>query len=111
EYFEMFRVGAEAAKQADPEIKIANGGFAGIKLELVEQLRNYTYADGKHPLDFVDVLSVHTYTGATPPELSRVDTNLDRSAGAKAGTSHLENLLRLADWRDQHRPGMPIWMT
>jgi hypothetical protein len=112
EYFEMFRVGAEAVKKADPDARVANGGFAGITLDLVDQLRTFKYPDGKSPLDFVDVLSVHTYTGATPTERASKDTNVDRSAGEQGSSVTQEETLRRLDaWRDQHRPNMPIWMS
>jgi len=111
EYYKMFRIGAEAAKRADPDMRVANGGFAGIGLGLVDQLRTYEYDDGQSPLDFVDVLSVHTYTGAVAPENARIDTNVDRGADAKEGLSHEEQLRRLDDWRDRYRPDMPIWLT
>ncbi|MEX2673515.1 MAG: hypothetical protein WD294_15560 [Phycisphaeraceae bacterium] len=110
-YFEMMRVGAEAAKRADPTVRIANAGFAGITPGLVDTLRRYEYADGKRPLDFIDVLSVHTYTGEVAPERSAIDTNVDREGATGGSVTHAENLRRLADWRDQHRPEMPIWMT
>ncbi len=111
QYYEMFRVGAEAAKRADPEARVANAGFAGIGLDLVDQLRSYTYDDGKSPLDYIDVLSVHTYTGAVAPEKATIDTNRNRGADAASNISHEEQLRQLAAWRDEHRPQMPIWLT
>ncbi|MAX25721.1 MAG: hypothetical protein CMJ19_14580 [Phycisphaeraceae bacterium] len=111
EYYEFMRPAVEAGHQADPKALMFNGGFAGIELGLINTMATYTYDDGKHPCDIVDGLSVHTYTGAIAPELSRVDTNLHRGSNAVSGTPHLENLMRLVDWRDTHMKGKPLWMT
>jgi len=41
-----------------------------------------------------------------------VDTNQDRSSNAKqAPKTYVDDLKELAAWRDQYKPGMPIWMT
>ena len=107
QYLDLFRAAAEAVKRADPKARVTNGGFSGIQVKTVDELRTYTYADGKHPLDFVDVLNVHYYSGRVPPELATIDTN-------KPDTSELtaeEDFRRLAAWRDRYKPGMPIWLT
>ncbi|MBN1418522.1 MAG: hypothetical protein JXP34_07065 [Planctomycetes bacterium] len=109
-YYDMFRLGAEAAKRADPNARVANGGFSGIGVELVDTLRSYAYADSRHPLDFVDVLSVHFYTGRSSPETARVNVNTGSFGDTDPRTLE-ENLVRLSDWRDRHKPGMPIWLT
>ncbi|MFG0250753.1 MAG: hypothetical protein ACF8OB_17850, partial [Phycisphaeraceae bacterium JB051] len=111
EYYAFMRPAVHAGHQADPKALIFNGGFAGIELGLINTMATYTYEDGKHPCEIVDGLSVHTYTGAIAPELSRVDTNLHRGSNAVSGTPHLENLMRLVDWRDTHMKGKPLWMT
>jgi hypothetical protein len=110
QYYEMFRLGAEAVKRADPAALVANGGYSGIGVELVDTLRSYTYADGKRPLDFVDVLSVHFYTGRCAPETARVNANTG-SFGAPDPRTFEENMVALADWRDRTKAGMPIWLT
>ncbi len=110
-YLDMFRIGAEAAKKADPDIKVTNGGYAGIIVDIIDRLRSYTYPDGKRPIDFVDILNVHHYCGQSPPELATVDTNVDRS-GTKLGKRTYEQDLReLFRWRDKYAPGTPVWLT
>lgn len=110
-YLDMFRIGAEAAKRADPSAKVTNGGYAGISIPLMDRLRSYTYPDGKRPVDFIDILNVHHYCGQSPPELATVDTNVDRS-GAKVGRrTYEQDLKQLFRWRDKHAPGKPVWLT
>lgn len=111
QYLEMFRPASESVKRADPTAKVTNGGYAGIEIETVDPLRSYRYADGKRPLDFVDILNVHYYSGRVAPELATTDTNVNRSGKETAGRTYEETLRRLADWRDQNKPGMPIWLT
>ena len=52
DYYRMFRIGAEAAKQADPAVKIANGGWQGMEIPLLETMRTMKYSDGKCPAGF-----------------------------------------------------------
>lgn len=111
EYYEFMRPAIVVGHRADPNALMFNGGFAGIELGLINTMATYTFDDGKHPSDLLDGLSVHTYTGAIAPELSKLDTNLHRGANAISGTSHLENLMRLVDWRKTHMKGKPLWMT
>ncbi len=111
QYYEFMRPAIDAGHRADPKALMFNGGYAGIELGLINTLATYTYKDGTHPCDHLDGLSVHTYTGAIAPELSKVDTNLHRGSNAVSGTPHLENLMRLDDWRNVHMKGKPIWMT
>ena len=35
----------------------------------------------------------------------------DGNANVTSTTTFAENLRELAEWRDRHAPGMPIWMT
>ena len=111
QYLEMYRSAAEAVKKADPSAKVTNGGYAGIEVETVDPLRSYRYADGKKPLDFVDILNVHYYSGRVAPELATTDTNVNRSGKEEAGRTYEETLQRLVNWRDQNKPGIPIWLT
>ncbi|WP_269537816.1 hypothetical protein [Cerasicoccus fimbriatus] len=112
EYFEMFRPAAEAGKRADPNVKISHSSYAGIALELVDQLRTYTYEDGKHPLDFTDIINVHFYSGKALPETATLDPNADRTGEAMAGAStYEENLRDLNAWRNQFKPDAEIWIT
>ncbi len=109
-YYHFFREAAEAAKKADPDILVSNGGFSGISLRLADALRTIKYDDGKTPLDFVDVLSVHMYTGRQAPEVAMVNANTSHLL-AKDVRTFEENLQLLSDWRDRYKPNMPIWMT
>ncbi len=107
EFWEMFRYGAEAVKKADPNAKIVSPGWAGTDPADLDQMRTYTYKDGKHPIDFIDVISVHYYSGRVPPEIAMGDANNSKDNGVK-----FEKLLkRLKNWRDRHRPNAQIWMT
>ncbi len=111
-YLDLFRTAAEAVKRADPKARVTHGGFAGMDLETVDSLRSHVYADGKRPLDFTDALNVHYYSGRTPPERATVDPNVVRSGASTGGTrTYEDDLVRLADWRDEWRPGLPIWLT
>jgi hypothetical protein len=106
-YYEMMRFGAEAVKRADPDAVVTTAGYAGASRDVVDPLRTYQYPDGKHPIDFVDVLSVHFYSGQEPPETCKTDGN----AKVTGDATFSENLRDLAEWRDQFAPGKPIWMT
>jgi len=106
-YYEMMRFGAEAVKRADPDAVATTAGYAGMSTDVVDPLRTYTYSDGKHPLEFVEVINVHFYSGQEPPETCKTDGN----ANITSTTTFTENLRELVDWRDRYAPGMPIWMT
>ncbi len=107
QWWEMWRFGAEAVGQADPNAVLVSPGFAGATAETVDQMRVHKYADGKCPLDYVGVLSVHFYSGRTPPEIARGDVN----AAQGYDVTFIEQLKRLVDWRDRYKPAAPIWMT
>ncbi len=106
-YYEMMRFGAEAVKRADPDAVVTSAGYAGMTTEIVDRLRTYQYPDGKRPLDFVEVINVHFYSGHEPPETCKTDGNADITGR----TTFPENLRELVEWRDRHAPSMPIWMT
>ena len=107
QYLELLRAAAEAVKRADPAAQLTNAGFAGVQVKTVDQLRSYAYADGKHPLDFIDILNVHFYSGRIPPEVATDDFNAHESGDTTAE----EDFRRLVTWRDRHKPGMPIWLS
>jgi hypothetical protein len=107
QYMDMFRSAAEAVKRADPAAKVTNAGYAGIQAKTVDALRSHTYADGKHPLDFVDILNVHFYSGRVPPEIATDDFNANQSGEITAE----EDMRRLIAWRDRAKPKMPIWLS
>jgi hypothetical protein len=107
QWWEMFRYGAEAVKKADPSAQVVSTGFAGMNSERVDQLRSTHYKDGRCPLDFVDVVSVHYYSGRTAPEIATNDAN----NATESNVLFVEHLKRLVEWRDRYKPGIPIWMT
>ena len=106
-YYQMMRFGAEAVKRADPDAIVTSAGYAGMSTDVVDPLRTFRYSDGKCPLDFVDVINVHFYSGQDPPETCRTDGN----ANVTSSTTFPENLRELTDWRNRYAPGKPIWMT
>ena len=107
QWWEMWRFGAEAVGRADPDAILVSPGFAGATAETVDQMRVHKYADGKCPLDYIGVVSVHFYSGRTPPEVARGDVN----AAQGYDVSFVEQLKRLVEWRNRYKPGAPIWMT
>ncbi|GHC02746.1 hypothetical protein [Cerasicoccus arenae] len=112
QYFEMFRPAAEAGKAADPDVLISHSSYAGLAPELVDQLRTYTYPDGKHPLDFTDIINVHYYSGKSLPETATLDPNANRTGVAVDGARTFEeNLIDLDAWRNQFKPEAEIWIT
>ena len=114
DFFEIFRIGAEAAKEADPNILVTSCGWAGIHLEdNIEQMETYRYSDGKTPVDFADILNVHFYSGKADPEISTVDYNVERGADPDPGDKTYEDHLReLVSWWTRVKPGnKPIWLT
>lgn len=107
QFFELFRAGAEAVKRADPTAKVTSAGYAGIQVRTVDELRTYSYADGRHPLDFIDVLNVHFYSGRVAPELATDDANAQHTGDRVAE----DEFRRLIAWRDKVKPGLPIWLS
>ena len=106
-YYDMMRFGAEAVKRADPDAVVTSAGYAGMSAEMVDRMRTYRYPDGKCPLDFIDVINVHFYSGQEPPETCTTDGN----ANVTSSTTFAENLHELSAWRDRYAAEMPIWMT
>ena len=111
DYYRLFRTGAEAAKKADPAVKVANAGWSGIDVPIMEGMRTFKYPDGKCPLDFTDVLSVHYYSFRIEPELATVNDNTHREGLPERGRTYEEDLQALVAWRDQAKPSLPIWLS
>ncbi len=111
-YLDLFRIGAEAVKRADPWARVTTAGLSGLSMEWIDQLHTYHYPEGRTPLDFAAVLSVHFYSGRQEPELATEDPNTNRD-GTKIGQgqTYEQSLMNLAGWRDHLEPRMPIWLT
>ncbi len=110
-YFDVLRAGAEGSRRADPSLPVSSCGWAGIGLEVVGQLYDHKYSDGKRPLDFVDIVNVHFYSGREEPEICGWDPNVDRSSTVKTGNTYPEQIEDLVAWRDQLKPKAEIWLT
>lgn len=111
QYYEMLRPASEAVKRADPNAVVSIGAFAGAEVKLAEALRTYKYSDGKTPLDFVDLLNFHFYSGRVAPEVATMDPNVYRTGEVQGGRTFEQEMEALAVWRDQYKPGAPIWLT
>lgn len=107
QFWETYKAGALAVKEADPDAKVPSPGFAGVTTEVVDSMRSYTYADGTHPIDYCDMLSVHFYSGRTPPEIAAHDSNNAK----ELKVTFDEQVRRTCEWRDRNKPGIPIWLT
>ena len=110
-YFDVMRAGADGARRADPKLPVSACGLAGIDLEIVGRLADHHYADGKTPLDLVDIVNVHFYSGREEPETVGWDPNVDRSGPATKGTTYPEQLEDLVEWRDSKKAAAQIWLT
>ena len=111
QYFDVMRAGVDGARRADPSLPVSAAGLAGIDLEVVGQLAEHRYGDGKTPLDLVDIVNVHFYSGRDEPETAGSDPNVHRGGPPEAGTTYPEQLEDLVEWRDRLKPGAEIWMT
>lgn len=106
-FYEMMRHGVEGVRRADPDAIVTGPSLAGMTVRVVDPLRTYTYEDGKHPIDLIDVICVHFYSGHEPPETAQTDGN----SRVKTDQTFPENMRELSAWRDKYAPGKPIWMT
>ncbi len=111
-YLDLFRVGAEALKRADPNSKASTAGLSGLGMKLIDKFRTYKYPDGKTALDFADILNVHFYSRKQEPEWTTADQNINSNAPpSNEVVTYEKQLINIADWRDTYKPSMPIWMT
>ena len=110
QYFEVMRAGAEGSRRADPSLPVSCAGL-GVELEVTGQLADYKYKDGKTPLDFVDIINVHFYSGREEPEICGWDPNIHREGPTQDGMTYPEELEDLVIWRDQLKPKAEIWLT
>ncbi len=108
DYYNLFRIGAEAAKRADPTVKVLNGGWSHFEVRLLETLRTHAYPDGRAPLDFVDVLSGHYFSYRVAPELATEYDISHHHEGIDYDRTVEADLRMAVAWRNQHKPTMPI---
>lgn len=111
EYFMVMRAGAEGSRRADPSLPVSSCGWAGLGLETVGQMSDFKYDDGKTPLDFVDIINVHFYSGRQEPEICGWDPNVDRGNAPKSGNTYPEKVEDLVAWRDKLKSKAEIWLT
>lgn len=106
-FYEMMRYGVEGVRRADPDAIATGPSLAGMTVDVVDMMRTYTYEDGKHPIDLIDVICVHFYSGHDAPETAKHDGN----SRVETQQDFPANMRELSDWRDRYAPGKPIWMT
>ncbi len=101
----------EGARRADPNLIVTSCGWAGVELATLKQMTDYRYEDGKCPLDLVDVINVHFYSGVQEPETALEDPNIRKEKTSAPEMTYLDQLEQLIQWRNQHKPEAEIWMT
>ena len=111
QYFEVMRAGVEGSRRADPDLPVSSAGWAGTNLEVVEKMSEYRYADGKRPIDLVDIVNVHFYSGRDNPEVCRTDPNLRRNDDNFRDPDFPDQLRDLIRWRNEHNSKAQIWLT
>ncbi|WP_230773183.1 glycoside hydrolase family protein [Roseiconus lacunae] len=111
EYFLLMREGVEGARAADPDLLVTSCGWAGVAAETVQQMSTYRYLDGKTPLDLVDVVNVHMYSGRQEPEFAREDPNARHGIADENFPTLMQQVDELIRWRDELKPTAQIWVT
>lgn len=89
------------AKAADPAFPVIHSGLAGVNVDYIEGVRQWSMAyraDKKFPADF---LNVHSY--CRDPAGSRGVPPENCTLG--------DELLQLCSYRDAYLPGIPIWLS
>jgi len=110
EYFQVMRAGVEGARRADPTLPVSGAGWAGTHLAVVSEMSRFKYPDGKRPIDLVDIVNVHFYSGRENPETCRTDPNL-RKGDQSQDFTFPEQLRELIRWRNAENPRAEIWLT
>ena len=110
-YFDAMRAGAEGSRRADPSLPVSAAGWAGMGLEVVNLLAEHKYADGKSPLDLIDIVNVHFYSGREEPEICGWDPNVDRQGPSSGGATYPDQLEDLVAWRDALKPKAQLWLS
>ena len=95
------------AKTADPNIKVAMGGLAGIPLDYIRSMdlwAKFNRQDGELPMD---VINVHSYC----EENVKVGNRYYVVGVSPEQFGLAEALQDLVEWRDTYYPDKEIWLT
>lgn len=111
EYFTVMRAGVDGSRRADPTLPVSSAGWAGTHLSVVGEMSRFRYPDGKRPIDLVDIVNVHFYSGKEPPETCRTDPNLRGAGDSRDDLTFPEQVQALVAWRDENNPRAQIWLT
>lgn len=111
DYYTMFRIGAEAAKKADPSVRVLNGAWSHAEIPLVQSMSSIRYPDGKTPLDFTDVLSFNYFSFRVVPERATVYDISHHHEYLPYDRTVETDFSELVAWRDRNKSTMPIWVT
>ena len=102
DYRRIFRAMATGIRAGDPKLKIATcnltTGESGDYEKSVACLEGVT--------DLVDVLTIHTYA-----QLEGWPTWRRSFPEDPALPRYLKDVSDLCEWRDEHAPGKPVWIT
>ena len=111
QYFDTLRAGVEGARRADPTLPVSGAGMAGIDLAVIGQFAEHHYADGQTPLDLIDIVNVHFYSGREEPEICGWDPNVARDVAIRSGVTYPDQIEDLVAWRDQLKPKAELWLS
>ena len=104
-YAEVLRAACEAAKRANPCVRVLFGGAAGVPLDYIEGV----YKAGGGP--FFDAMCVHPYNHPRPPE-GDLDKKLEnlRALMAKYGDAEKPVVITEHGWptHDERIPGLGV---
>lgn len=95
------------AKTADPNIKIAMGGLAGIPLDYIRSMdlwAKFNRQDGELPMD---VINVHSYCEAR----KKIDGRYYTVGISPEEFGLADALADLVEWRDTYYPDKEIWLS
>ncbi|MGE5609166.1 MAG: hypothetical protein ACM359_07920 [Bacillota bacterium] len=101
QYTRIFSAMAKGLRAGDARLRIASCNLITGKSH--DYAKSVTTLEGLS--DLVDILTIHTY-----PELEPYPT-WRRSFPEDPRLNYLKDVRTLADWRDQHAKGKPIWIT
>lgn len=94
------------AKTADPTIRLAMGGLAGLNLDYLKAMKLWAdhHRGGSFP---ADALNLHHYSSTAGEQGFQPDTK-----ALSPEADHLkEKMQAIVDWRDANLPGKEVWLT